>query len=375
MAQAFIPSAGSRMDIRLDQARFDDICRKLTKGIDAVGDFHRRFNPSDQSGLAETLLPHREPLKSAIQALWEMIVPDEMAEALAVLDESASVVLDAVETILAVLSAPRSRFQEGFKQIMRTGRKLCQVQDRLYGIRGVSAGLDSLFLEAGAAAPEETALDGGKTVLTGIHHMSADETDYGRGGFSFYVPESYDPRESYPLVIALHGGSGHGRDFLWSWLKEARSRRFILLSPTSMDRTWSLMDPAKDGERLYSLLEFMGERYSFDLGRVLLTGMSDGATFALIFALQANTPFTAFAPVAGVLPPYDLRAAEGRRIYWIHGALDWMFPVYRAQDGSTALKQAGADIRFRMVDDLAHAYPRELNGSIIEWFDPDLVPV
>jgi len=119
----------------------------------------------------------------------------------------------------------------------------------------------------------------------------------------------------------------------------------------------------------------MGERYNFDIDRVLLTGMSDGATFALIFALQASSPFTAFAPVAGVLPPYDLRAAAGRRIYWTHGALDWMFPVYRARDGSSALEQAGADIRFRMVDDLAHAYPRELNGSIIEWFDPELALV
>jgi len=145
------------MHIRLSQSLFDSICLKLTEGINAVGAFHRRFNPSDHSGLADILLPHRESLKAAIQDLWEMIVPDEMEDALAVLDESASIVLDAIETILAVLSAPRSRFQEGFKQIMRSGRKLCQVQDRLYGTRTASANLDRLFLEEGGTVPEETA--------------------------------------------------------------------------------------------------------------------------------------------------------------------------------------------------------------------------
>ena len=54
-----------------------------------------------------------------------------------------------------------------------------------------------------------------------------------------YVPESYDESEALPLVIALHGGAGSGREFLWSWLREARTRRFILMSPSSADRTWS----------------------------------------------------------------------------------------------------------------------------------------
>jgi phospholipase/carboxylesterase len=105
---------------------------------------------------------------------------------------------------------------------------------------------------------------------------------------------------------------------------------------------------------------------------MLLTGISDGGTFALANSLQEQTPFTAFALIACVLPPADLGMAEGRRIYWIHGALDWMFPVRVAQRAATMLEQAGADITLRIVHDLSHTYPRDENGNILTWFDPRL---
>ena len=57
----------------------------------------------------------------------------------------------------------------------------------------------------------------------------------------------YDAGRTYPLVVALHGGSGNGGAFLWSWLREARTRGFLVLAPTAIGSTWSLMDPEIDG--------------------------------------------------------------------------------------------------------------------------------
>src|SRR5207245_2046338 len=76
-------------------------------------------------------------------------------------------------------------------------------------------------------------------VRVGVLHAS-NERD-ARGGFSVYVPEHWDGETAMPLVVALHGGSGHGRDFLWSWLADARSRGVLLMAPTARDRTWSIM--------------------------------------------------------------------------------------------------------------------------------------
>jgi phospholipase/carboxylesterase len=66
---------------------------------------------------------------------------------------------------------------------------------------------------------------------SGIRHVGNDRNE--RGGFSVYVPEYYDPSVRYPLVMALHGGAGHGRLFLWTWIREARGRGLILVAPTA----------------------------------------------------------------------------------------------------------------------------------------------
>ena len=110
---------------------------------------------------------------------------------------------------------------------------------------------------------------------------------------------------------------------------------------------------------------------------ILLTGLSDGATYSLLVGLEADSPFTALAPVSGVVHPEALAGdgterLAGRRIYLVHGARDWMFPVDLARAGSEQLRAAGADLVYRELDDLSHTYPREENDRILTWFDPTL---
>jgi phospholipase/carboxylesterase len=132
------------------------------------------------------------------------------------------------------------------------------------------------------------------------------------------------------------------------------------------------MDPQIDGTSLISAIDFLKEHYNFNMGSILLTGISDGGTFAMMLSLKPSSPFTAFAPVAGVLPPLNLDTVKGKRIYWAHGALDWMFPVIIARRASEALKMAGADVTLHVIEDLSHTYPREENDAILKWFDPSL---
>ena len=67
-----------------------------------------------------------------------------------------------------------------------------------------------------------------------------------------------------------------------------------------------------------------------------------------------------------------LHYAKGRRIFWIHGAQDWMFPVGLARHACSLLGKAGAKVSLRVIGDLAHAYPRDQNEGILTWFDPKL---
>jgi phospholipase/carboxylesterase len=145
------------------------------------------------------------------------------------------------------------------------------------------------------------------------------------------------------------------------------------MAPTSRDRTWSIMGGHDvDAGPLCAMVESIARRYPVDRARVLLTGMSDGATYALLCGLQEDMPFTHLAPACGVLHPFlladgGLARAAGRPIYLVHGALDWMFPLHVARMTREALTAAGARLVYREIEDLSHTYPREENTKMLDW--------
>jgi phospholipase/carboxylesterase len=205
---------------------------------------------------------------------------------------------------------------------------------------------------------------------TGVRHVRNDRGT--RGGFSVCVPEYLDPATPAPLVMALHGGSGHGRAFLWTWIREARGRGLIVVAPTSTGSTWSLADPDADIRHLHRVLELIRSQRSIDPERMLLTGISDGGTFTLLSGLTETSPFPHLAPVAASFHPIlmaisDPSRTAGLPIYLIHGAQDWMFPVQVARTARDVLRSAGAHVRYREIRDLSHTYPTEENELIIDW--------
>jgi phospholipase/carboxylesterase len=209
---------------------------------------------------------------------------------------------------------------------------------------------------------------------TGIVH---DHNEPGsRGGFSVYVPEYYTPDRTWPLVMALHGGSGNGRAFLWSWLADARSFGAVLVSPTATGNTWALMGDDADTPNLARILEFVRGRYNIDPTKLLLTGMSDGGTFCYVAGLEHGSPFTHLAPIAATFHPLMAEMADAERlqrlpVFLVHGRLDWMFPVQVARQTRDALSAAGADVSYHELDDLSHCYPSEMNARILRWLSAE----
>lgn len=241
---------------------------------------------------------------------------------------------------------------------------------------GASAVSPVAFPEQGAgqaAAPDAGA---GHVARVGLSHH--DNQRGKRGGYSLYVPEYYSPEKAWPLVVALHGGSGHGADFIWSWVAAARSFGFVVAAPTSRARTWSLQAPAQDAAGLNRMLASISRSYHIDTDRLLLNGISDGGTFAMLLSVVHQSPFTHYAPVAAAVHVLMDRGGVVRApvrdlpIYQVHGQRDWMFPVSKAREVAAALEQAGARITYREVEDLSHNYPMDENSNIVRWFCPEL---
>lgn len=241
----------------------------------------------------------------------------------------------------------------------------------LYPLAGMLPPVNRFFLEPGLRAdPQLQARFSTPAADTGVMHAAGEPG--ARGGFSLYVPEYYSPDRVWPLVMALHGGSGDGASFLWSWLRAARSHGAIVVAPTAIGPTWALSGPDLDTPNLARILAQVGGHWNLDRDRLLLTGLSDGGTFSYVSGLEPGAPFTHLAPVAAAFHPMLAQMADPARLRGLpirvtHGARDWMFPVDMAREAATALEAAGAEVVYREIDDLAHTYPVELNPEILAW--------
>ncbi|MEP2830357.1 phospholipase [Parvibaculum sp.] len=352
----------------------DTLLPALLQGMDAVSFIARHMHPPLLESLVEQMEPVATKLKEARPAFDAAAWPEHLAAFASHVRQAADeteAVFQGLREAVNDQSSPGGPVFAAYRG-MRHGPR---AMEALYPVSAMLPPVSRFFLEEGAR--DDTALlerlaEGAAKEGTGVHHFGNEKGQ--RGGFSLYVPETYEADRPHPLIVACHGGSGHGRGFLWTWLAAARSRGAILLSPTSLDATWSLMEPERDRASLARMMAHVNERWTIDATHVLLTGMSDGGTFTYLAGL-AGGPYTHLAPVSSAWHPMLIGSADPARlnglpVYITHGALDWMFVADMARLASSELSAAGADVTYREIADLSHTYPPEENARIMDWFLP-----
>jgi phospholipase/carboxylesterase len=352
----------------MSEAVVDDIVAvlpPLLQSLEALSFIARHLNPPEFDQVMEAA---GEP-DHALQAIRPRLAgwPAQFASIQTSLEAASDAALKAFAGLRAVQHGNGDLI--GVFRALRHGPR---AQEALYPLAAKLPPVSSFFLDpslredAGLLAR----LAEPANQNTGIVH---DHNEPGsRGGFSLYVPEYYTPDRTWPLVMALHGGSGNGRGFLWSWLRDARSHGAIVVAPTATGNTWALMGEDSDTPNLARILDVVRGRWNVDATKLLLTGMSDGGTFCYVTGLENASPFTHLAPVAATFHPLMAEMADAERlrglpVYLVHGRLDWMFPVQVARQTRDALSAAGADVTYREIDDLSHCYPREVNAAMLDW--------
>src|SRR4029077_1338362 len=246
----------------------------LLQTLEALGFIARHLNPPDFHHVMEGAGQPDAALRAICPRLGEW--PEEFASVKRALEASCDAALSAYQGLRAV--------QDGNGDIVGVFRDLRyapRAQGALYPLSAKLPPVSEFFNDPALRGDAEllSRLAAPPNEDTGIFHDSNEPGS--RGGFSLYVPEYYRPQRAWPLVMALHGGSGNGRGFLWSWLRDARSRGAILIAPTAIGNTsnkstWALMGDDADTPNLMRILDLVRSRWNIDLKRMLLTGMSDG---------------------------------------------------------------------------------------------------
>jgi phospholipase/carboxylesterase len=352
----------------MSEAVVDDIVAvlpPLLQSLEALSFIARHLNPPDFDRVMEAAGTPDQALQAVRARLagW----PEEFAEIKTSLEAAGDAALAAFAGLRAVQHGNGDLIA-----VFRALRHAPRAQEALYPLAAKLPPVSSFFVDPPLREDADllARLTEPANENTGIIH---DHNESGsRGGFSLYVPEYYTPDRAWPLVMALHGGSGNGRGFLWSWLRDARSHGAILVAPTATGNTWALMGEDTDTPNLARILDSVKARWNVDTKRMLLTGMSDGGTFCYVSGLVSASPFTHLAPVSATFHPLMAEMADAERlrglpIHLVHGRLDWMFPVQVARQTQQALAAAGADVTYRELDDLSHTYPREINAEILKW--------
>jgi len=218
----------------MSEAMVDDIVAvlpPLLQSLEALGFVARHLNPPDFGRVMHAVGTPDESLQ-AVQALladW----PEEFADVRTALQTASDAALKAFEGLRAVQNG-----NGDLVAVFRALRYAPRAQEALYPLAGKFPPVSGFFVDPAwrddADLLARLAAPAGQD--TGIMH---DHNEAGsRGGFSLYVPEYYTADRAWPLVRALHGGSGNGRGFLWSWLRDARSFGAILVAPTAIGSTW-----------------------------------------------------------------------------------------------------------------------------------------
>ena len=191
--------------------------------------------------------------------------------------------------------------------------------------------------------------------------------------YALYVPPSYVPDQSYPLILCLHGAGFTGEAYLDRWVSRLEDR-YILACPTiAMGAWWT-----RFGEDLtLAVLDHVVGEYHIDPDRIFLTGMSNGGIGTWIIGMHHADRFAGIAPMASgiddVLFPFVENLAH-TPLYVIHGAEDQVMPVQLSRDLVEEMTRRGIPHVYREHHWThphagGHFFPRQELPALISWFD------
>jgi PDZ domain len=200
---------------------------------------------------------------------------------------------------------------------------------------------------------------------TGVVRMENRTSDDVEHFFAVNVPDTYDPARRYQVRIQLHGGVGGratnapvGNGTVGAL---AGAEQIYVVPYAWADAPWWGPDQVLN---LAAIVDRVKRLYNVDENRVVLSGVSDGATGALYVAMRQTTPFASILPLNGYLMVLALRDIDdglifannlrNKPLFAVNGGRDPLYPTRVVDPYIEHLKQGGVSIDYHPQPNAAH---------------------
>jgi predicted peptidase len=188
--------------------------------------------------------------------------------------------------------------------------------------------------------------------------------------YLIYLPKDYDEKQSWPLLLFLHGAGERGDDLELvkvhgppKLIAQGKEFPFIVVSPQCpADGHWQ---PVK----LAALLDEICEKHKVDQDRIYVTGLSMGGFGTWALAAYQPDRLAAIVPICGGGQWFWARNMAHLPTWVFHGAKDEAVALSQSEEMVDALKKAGAEPKFTIYPEVAHDSWTETynNPEVYEW--------
>jgi len=156
-----------------------------------------------------------------------------------------------------------------------------------------------------------------------------------RRRYLLYVPESYNPEISTPLIINIHGfaqwPANQMRVSQWNELADEYGFIVVYPSGTGFPLRWRVTDePDKEVTFFSDLITKLEGEYNIDSSRVYANGLSNGGGMTLLLACRLSDRIPAVGSVAGAFQSTCDEKLQQRPVpaIFFHGIVDPIVPFY-----------------------------------------------
>ncbi len=201
--------------------------------------------------------------------------------------------------------------------------------------------------------------------------------------YYLHIPSKYDPSQSYPLVLLLHGTGEAAMPNatprqnaslllddsyvkVWSGSSvQSRWPSFILVPQVVVPSRWTNARPGKPTytllpqpepslQMVMDILASVQAHYSINPQRIYLTGISMGGDGSWEAAERWPTVFAAVVPVAGAGDPTHAADLVNVPVWAFQSAEDRFIPISASVDMIGAIKSAGGHPCFTKIPGNSH---------------------